>query len=179
MRHLHFAAPLLGLVLMACSGAPADGGDSSSTDSTANQSQEALSATALCGAQAGTWADTEPVTFTSQDPNTGAFTGTGSSNWAGSLTGTTQYSIGGKFTANGYGSGTIDEVFTGRDVRGRQGTLSFHETWTSDPLGNTSIHAVVKSGSGDFHGAIGQLTFKGVTDATGVGGGTFSGTIHY
>ena len=125
----------------------------------------------------GHWLDSEPLTLTGiTDLGAGAvITATGSSSWSGSLTGTTTYRISAFVTVGGTATGTIEETFDGTIATVGPSELRFTETFTQLPGGAIDIIAVALAGSDQP--LRGLVNFTGVTDQSGVGGGTYSGFL--
>jgi hypothetical protein len=100
--------------------------------------------------------------------------------WEGTWTGVAEYTFHGRVDAvTGAGSGTIDEVFTGRDRDGRLGTIRFAETATLTPTGvpdtfSLRLEMRIVKGTGDFANARGEAVAVGLGNAA-FSEGTFSG----
>jgi hypothetical protein len=130
----------------------------------------------------GGWQNPDALAVEALDPISGSYRATGVSNWQGTWRGTTTFSTEG--TTNlitGETRGTVDEIFTGKTPGGRRGSLHFLEEFTVEPFtGAFHLVAHVKSGTGDFKGSRGTVTFVGTTEPiTGRGAGTYSGTWRY
>jgi hypothetical protein len=128
----------------------------------------------------GTWQNPEALNVSSLDPISGAYRGTGTSNWQGTWAGTTTFSTQGVTNVlTGDTRGTVDETFTGATPNGKQGTLHFLEEFTVAPFtGDFHLVAHLQSGTGAFKRSRGgTVTFVGHTDSlTGIGSGTYAGT---
>src|SRR5204862_2859779 len=71
------------------------------------------------------------------DPATGDLLScSGTSDWTGTWTGSTTWTLTGDISLTAGGSGRIDEVFTGHAADGRAGTLTFVEHFTLDATGH-------------------------------------------
>ena len=127
----------------------------------------------------GTWTDSEPLTIVSERL-LGAdvlLTARGSSSWSGTMAGTTQFTIRAIIDPSGRGVGTIDETFVGTVSGAGYGQVHFIEAAVQSPSGALRITAITTSGAGDLSGLRGLVQFVGSTDATGVGGGSYSGAV--
>jgi hypothetical protein len=131
---------------------------------------------------AGDW--TNPVGacvghITSVDPATGDLLGcTGTSDWTGTWTGSTTWTLTGDVSLTAGGSGRIDEVFTGHAADGRTGTLTFVEHFTLDATGHIDIKGKIVDSSGSLAGSRGRAHWVGTANADGSGVGTYSGRWH-
>ena len=127
----------------------------------------------------GRWVDAEPLNLIGAQP-IGAdilVTATGSSAWSGTLTGTTRFTLQALIDPAGAARGTIDETFDGTVAGTGAGTLHFLERFAQNPGGALRLTALIASGTGDLTRLDGVLHFSGFTDATGVGGGTYTGDL--
>ncbi len=129
----------------------------------------------------GRWVGLVPcVPTTPESVTSDHVTCTGSTTWAGTWTGVTNYTIDGTFDLlTGAADATVDETFVGRDDQGRIGTLRFAEKLVGTPTGipdTMALHidACIVDATGDFAGASGHVEFDGVANLAG-GEGTFSG----
>jgi hypothetical protein len=140
---------------------------------TCGASQASVRSTAL----SGTWFQLINCLPTSFDPLTDQIHCIGSSSWSGTWTGTTTYTMDGKYNVlTGDSTGVIHEVFTGKASDGTSGKLTFTEQLKI--VGATSklhINATIVGASGGFAGSTGKATFDG-TDVVLVGSGTYAGT---
>jgi hypothetical protein len=131
---------------------------------------------------AGDW--TNPVGacvahITSVDPATGDLLGcTGTSDWTGTWTGSTTWTLTGRVSLTTGGSGRIDEVFTGHAADGRAGTLTFVEHFTLDATGHIDVTGRIVRSSGGLAGSRGHAHWVGTANADGSGIGTYSGRWH-
>lgn len=129
----------------------------------------------------GTWDNADPLTVTvvSQNRAITVLGFDGVSRWSGDLTGPTSFTGRGLLpTRPAVLVGTISETFTGSVAGIGSGTLRFVETFRQDvTTGAITIDAQVVGGTGALSTVRGYLRFVGVTDADGVGGGTYSGGL--
>ena len=125
----------------------------------------------------GSWESIVNCAFTHYNPVSGAMGCEGSTLWSGTWTGTTRYQVRGTYDVlTGDSSGRLHEVFYGHDVDGRAGSLSFEERYVLVGASSTiHIDARIVSGTGDFRGANGRVTFDG-TDTVEAGSGTYAGS---
>jgi hypothetical protein len=131
------------------------------------------------GAANGTWIDADPLTIIGVTP-LGAralVDATGRSQWNGRLTGTTSFTLRAVLSADGSGAGVIDETFDGSVVGVGTGKLRFAEGFVLSPDGSINISAASVSGAGGLASAHAVLRFTGRTDASGVGGGQYTGVV--
>jgi hypothetical protein len=131
---------------------------------------------------AGDW--TNPVGacvghITNVDPATGDLLGcSGTSDWTGTWSGSTTWTLTGDISLTAGGSGRIDEVFSGHAADGRVGTLTFVEHFTLDATGHIDIKGKIVKASGEFAGSRGHAHWIGTANADGSGAGTYSGRWH-
>jgi hypothetical protein len=131
---------------------------------------------------AGDW--TNPVGacvahITNVDPATGDLLGcTGTSDWTGTWTGSTTWTLTGRVSLTTGGSGQIEEVFTGHAADGRAGTLTFIEHFTLDATGHIDIKGRIVQSTGGLAGSRGYARWVGTANADGSGVGTYSGRWH-
>ncbi len=128
----------------------------------------------------GSWDNADPLASTlTQHGPVAVLDFAGGSRWSGDLAGPTSFTGRGILPARSVVLvGTITETFAGSLDGVGAGTLSFVETFHQDvTTGRITIDALVVGGSGAFSAAGGRLRFIGVTDADGVGGGTYEGVL--
>lgn len=122
-------------------------------------------------AAAGQWIN-EGCALTEYDPATGRFEGVGTTDWVGTWTGVTTYTVQGTVDLfTGDVEGTIDKTFTGTADDGAIGSLYLFDTFTID--GSTfafHLEFCILGGTGDFRGSRGWGTFDGtVIGSSGYG----------
>lgn len=126
-------------------------------------------------AVAGRWVN-GGCALTSYDLTTGEFSCVGTSDWVGTWTGVTTFTVQATLdVATGDEWGSIDETFIGVAADGSAGTLHFDETFTVD--GSTfevQLEFRIIEGTGEFEGSRGSGTFDGTVVETS-GFGSFSG----
>lgn len=133
----------------------------------------------------GTWQTLVPAALTSftpseEDPTTGTFTAVGSTEWSGTWTGVTTYTVSGTINlVTNESSGVLQETFTGTTsaaAAGQVGTLSLTERFTLDAAGVLQIRCRIVDGTGPFAGSRGHVDFEGQMLNILEGHGTYSGT---
>ena len=113
------------------------------------------------------------------DPTTGDLLScSGTSDWTGTWTGSTTWTLTGDISLTAGGSGRIDEVFTGHSPDGRAGTLTFVEQFTLDATGHIDITGKIVDSSGQLAGSHGHAHWVGTANLDGSGRGTYSGRWH-
>jgi hypothetical protein len=113
------------------------------------------------------------------DPATGDLLGcSGTSDWTGTLNGSTTWTLTGDVSLTTGGSGRIEEVFTGRARDGRKGKLTFREHFTLDATGHIDIKGKIVKSSGSLAGSYGHARWIGTANADGSGTGRYSGRWH-
>lgn len=131
----------------------------------------------------GSWQTLVPAALTSfspspGNPTTGAFTAVGSTEWFGSWTGVTTYTMSGTIDLlTNESTGVLQETFIGTaGSTSATGTLELTEQYTLDASGWLGIRCRIVSGSGAFAGAHGKVTFAGQMLSIVSGSGTYTGT---
>jgi hypothetical protein len=113
------------------------------------------------------------------DPATGDLLScSGTSDWTGTWTGSTTWTLTGDVSLTTGGSGRIREVFHGRSPHGRKGKLTFLEHFTLDAAGHIDIKGKIVKSSGALAGSRGRARWIGTANADGSGSGTYSGRWH-
>jgi hypothetical protein len=114
--------------------------------------------------------------ITRVDPTTGDVLGcSGTSDWTGTWTGSTGWTLTGYVSLTSGGSGRIHEVFKGRAHDGRKGRLTFVERFTLDASGHIDIKGTIVKGFGELAGSSGHARWVGTANADGSGSGTYTG----
>jgi hypothetical protein len=113
------------------------------------------------------------------DATTGDLVCSGTSEWTGTWTGSTTWTLtGNQSLTTGAISGRIDEVFTGHVPGGRSGTLTFVEHITIDPAGDTAIRGRIVDSSGGLARSHGHARWIGISNLDGSGSGRYFGHWH-
>lgn len=113
------------------------------------------------------------------DPTTGDLLScSGTSDWTGTWTGSTTWTLTGDVSLTTGGSGRIREVFRGHGPHGRKGKLTFVEHFMLDAAGRIDIKGKIVRSSGGLAGSRGHARWVGTTKADGSGSGTYSGRWH-
>ena len=124
---------------------------------------------------AGRWVN-GGCALTSYDLVTGEFSCVGTTDWVGTWTGVTTYTVHAVLDLDtGDSWGSVDETFIGIAADGTAGTLHFDETFTID--GSTleiNLEFRIIEGTGEFEGSRGSGTFDGIIGGTS-GLGSYSG----
>lgn len=145
----------------------------------ATASASAAPGSARSTSVAGSWNDPDPLTQTAtQRGPVVVLAYSGASRWTGDLTGSTGFRGRAIVTRSGTIVGPLQETFTGELAGVGSGTLQLSELLRQDAnTGAITIDAAVTGGTGAFAKVRGSLHFVGVTDAEGVGGGSYTGVL--
>lgn len=136
---------------------------------------------AVAVAVSGTWVGSDPITITgvSQRGSLVVLHFAGTTTWSGTLNGSTTYTGAAVVHPDTHLLlAPVVETFTGQVEGVGSGTLQLSELLKQDTrTGAVTVTAHVTGGTADLTDLRGTLHFIGVSDANGIGAGTYTGQL--